>query len=631
MSDPARFVLRRLSFTGPRVPLADIGFVPGVNVVWGASNAGKTFIMKSLDFMTGAGSALPDIEEIQGYERAWLELDLPASGRVTLVRALSGGGYGLHERAVEPGTETVESNRTLGADHRTKGENISSFLLSELGIVDRVIASTLAGKKHAFTFRHFAPYVFTEETNMMGEWSPIRISAQSGETFDKNVLKFIVTGIDDSAMQTTRSVDAQKEANLGKIELIDDMIATAEEELARRWPDSGDLEGQLERISATVEGLQQAMTERQVLLDGLRRERRSKVEAVNEALERRSDISVTLDRFALLEAVYASDVARLEALEEGGAALLASAKRICPVCGADPNHQQHTHGFEEIEVTQAATRAEIAKIRLERSDLRKAMASLEAEREGVHRRGERLVMEVEALEAHIAEAKPAEASSRSAYEELDRTRHEVRRGIGHLRHIEGLRARRAKLAAFRPTSVPKGSVVAGIGGVVGYELASTIQSVLHAWHFPGLPTVAFDPRTHDITINGKTRRANGKGVRALMNAAFKIGVMLYCRSKELPHPGIIALDSPLLSYRDSLSRYGELAADERQVAESGLNGHFYRFLLDNADKAQFVVIENDAPPFDLGDAAQVTTFVGSEGLGGRKGFFPARSERPRGA
>jgi hypothetical protein len=29
MPDPARFVLRRLSFTGPRVPLADIEFVPG--------------------------------------------------------------------------------------------------------------------------------------------------------------------------------------------------------------------------------------------------------------------------------------------------------------------------------------------------------------------------------------------------------------------------------------------------------------------------------------------------------------------------------------------------------------------------------------------------------------------------
>ncbi|UMY18794.1 hypothetical protein MMB17_05615 [Methylobacterium organophilum] len=107
-----------------------------------------------------------------------------------------------------------------------------------------------------------------------------------------------------------------------------------------------------------------------------------------------------------------------------------------------------------------------------------------------------------------------------------------------------------------------------------------------------------------------------------MNAAFQTGVMLYCRSKELPHQGVIALDSPLLSYRDSLSRHGAPAEDERQVAESRLNEHFYRFLIENADEAQFIVIENDAPPIGLDADARVTTFVGRQGSGGRKGFFP---------
>ncbi|WP_108521605.1 hypothetical protein [Bradyrhizobium algeriense] len=121
--------------------------------------------------------------------------------------------------------------------------------------------------------------------------------------------------------------------------------------------------------------------------------------------------------------------------------------------------------------------------------------------------------------------------------------------------------------------------ISAIDGVTGHEFATTVQTVLHAWKFPGLPTVSFDDKTHDILIDGKSRRANGKGVRALMNAAFKIGVLLYCRKKELPHPGIVVLDSPLLSYRDPLtSRHGELAADEKEVKDSGLKEHFYRFL-----------------------------------------------------
>lgn len=107
-----------------------------------------------------------------------------------------------------------------------------------------------------------------------------------------------------------------------------------------------------------------------------------------------------------------------------------------------------------------------------------------------------------------------------------------------------------------------------------------------------------------------------------MNAAFKIGVFLYCREKGLPHPGVIVLDSPLLSYRDSIkSRHGALSDDEKEITRTGLNEHFYRFLLEKSADAQFIVIENYAPPIDLGPSSKVVAFVGAEGDGDRKGFF----------
>jgi hypothetical protein len=44
------------------------------------------------------------------------------------------------------------------------------------------------------------------------------------------------------------------------------------------------------------------------------------------------------------------------------------------------------------------------------------------------------------------------------------------------------------------------------------------------------------------------------------------------------------------------SKHGELSADEHAVVQTGLNEHFYRYLLAQAHNAQFLVIENDAPP-----------------------------------
>jgi hypothetical protein len=81
---------------------------------------------------------------------------------------MKGGDFGLHIGAVDPET-AGRPDRTLAWDHRAKGESLSGFLLGELGVADKEIARTLTGDKNAFTFRHFAAFVYTEETNMMGE------------------------------------------------------------------------------------------------------------------------------------------------------------------------------------------------------------------------------------------------------------------------------------------------------------------------------------------------------------------------------------------------------------------------------------------------------------------------------
>ncbi|GEC15353.1 hypothetical protein [Nitrobacter winogradskyi] len=619
--EPARFLLLRLTITGPGKKPVALFFEERINVVWGASNSGKSYIVKALDFMSGGKTTLPDIKEAQGYDRCWLQLTLPVSGTVTLTRAMKGGDFGLHLGAVDPET-AGRPDRALAWDHRAKGESLSGFLLSELGVADKEIARTLTGDKNAFTFRHFAAFVYTEETNMMGEWSPIRISEHSGETFDKNVLKFILTGVDDSAVVTTPNVGSQRTANLGKVEIIDEMIAAAQQEWDRDFPGNPDLNEQSDRLTASINELQEAMSVRQSRLDELRLDRRSRVESLRDAQERRTEISLSLERFALLKSVYESDLQRLASLEEGGAALLAGARRPCPLCGAEPSHQLHAHGIDEVELTQRAVRAEMAKIVLERADLAKATRSLEAEQEGLQRRVERLSVEIDGLDVELETVKPLEAATRRSYEDLDATRHRIRQGLALRQRMDELLRRKTQLEAFKPKSLPRGSVTAGIGGVTGHEFATTVQSVLHAWRFPGLPTVSFDDKTHDILIDGKSRRANGKGVRALMNAAFKIGVLLYCRQKELPHPGIVVLDSPLLSYRDPLtSRHGELDADEKEVKDSGLKDHFYKFLVDQKDSAQFVIIENDPPPIELGDKSKVTLFVGALGRGERQGLY----------
>ena len=64
--------LTYLAFLGPDKNPASVEFKPGLNVICGASETGKSFIVDSIDFMLG-GSAIPrDVEERIGYDKVRL-------------------------------------------------------------------------------------------------------------------------------------------------------------------------------------------------------------------------------------------------------------------------------------------------------------------------------------------------------------------------------------------------------------------------------------------------------------------------------------------------------------------------------------------------------------------------------
>lgn len=52
--------LRHLVFTGPNVEPAELEFGDGLNIVFGASNTGKSFASKAILFALGASTKLPE-------------------------------------------------------------------------------------------------------------------------------------------------------------------------------------------------------------------------------------------------------------------------------------------------------------------------------------------------------------------------------------------------------------------------------------------------------------------------------------------------------------------------------------------------------------------------------------------
>ena len=63
-------LLRYLAYFGPDRPAAGLEFERGLNVICGASETGKSFIVETIDFMLGQQEPVRDIPERDGYPHA---------------------------------------------------------------------------------------------------------------------------------------------------------------------------------------------------------------------------------------------------------------------------------------------------------------------------------------------------------------------------------------------------------------------------------------------------------------------------------------------------------------------------------------------------------------------------------
>jgi hypothetical protein len=611
-----RILLERLAFAGPNGVESSLTLEQGLNLVYGASNTGKSFACKAIDFMLGARTALPDIAERQRYDRAVLRLALPVAGEMILSRSLQGGPFsvwsGLSAGAHTPGT--------LSARHDSKKDgNLSNVLLKEIGLAGRQIAADASGAKRALSFRDLIPLCLVDETSIQAERSP----AESGDSMlkvaERSVFKLMVTGQDDSSVATIMKPRDFKTSKAAKLELVTDMLNALEDELAADFPNPDELEDQSGRLESAIAHIGAEVDAARNSIRALLDRKRRIASEITSSRSRLSEVQLNLGRFDQLDEVYASDIERLESLEEAGFLLALGSDTACPLCGAPPEAQAHDHGVDAINAARNAALAEISKIALQRTGLSATVQQLTGEHASLLLDLLRKDAELALVEEELMRLAPEADASQRRMEDLVRTRDRVRHGLDLLARRASLLERQSEFASLKRSREPKPQLRPQSS--VTHEFAQTVAQVLRTWHFPGELVVVFDDNAFDLRIDGKLRRDNGKGVRAILHAAFKVGLLMHCRQKDLPHPGFIVLDSPLVTYRDPISsKAGPLSPDEAALSNTTLKEHFFEHLHTISEFGQTLVLENVDPPTDIESIANVHIFTGRHN-DGRRGLL----------
>ena len=108
----------------------------------------------------------------------------------------------------------------------------------------------------------------------------------------------------------------------------------------------------------------------------------------------------------------------------------------------------------------------------------------------------------------------------------------------------------------------------------------------------------------------------------MLHAAFTVGLAQFCLDRDLPHPGFVVLDSPIVTYRppdyDGDDIEGQVPPEFADAFYTDLAQRF---------SGQAVVMENVEPPRRLEyQGVDLVAFSKVVDLG-RYGFFPVPSDR----
>lgn len=596
--------LRRIMFEGPRGRAA-LGFVSGINVICGASDTGKSFLAESIDFMLG-GSELREIPERAKYGEVELDLGVNDGEEWRLRRSTSGGNFKLINFSEEDALAvTLKQSHVHG-----KTDNLSGFLLSKLGLLDkRILKSKAKATTQSLSFRNLAPLVIIQEGEIQQRGSPFWGGQYTTKTAELAAIKLLLTGVDDSAV--VPSADTGPD-NAKQIALIEELLVEITSEVKGIGEEQSDVNNQLERLETSIEARRESLNAVQLKLDGLLAERRELFEERVAIQNRLDEIADLLARFDLLREHYNVDIERLTAIRESGSMFAHVEAISCPLCGAPP-HAQHVDKTcdGDVDAIVLAAAAEIEKIERLQSELANTVADLRSE-------VDRLKIALSIKNASYEQVNstiqgtvaPEVGDARSSFSMLVEERASVQRAVDLYARLHKLESRKLSLENEGDNTTEDGATTFGIPESAAHAFSQKVSSILKAWNFPGDCHVYFDKQSTDFVIDGKPRGSRGKGLRAITHAAVTIGLLEYCQENGLAHPGFVVLDSPLLAY------FKPEGDDDHALKGTDLKERFYEYLVEHhSAESQVIIIENQHPPTNVEDKLAMTVFTGNPNEG----------------
>ena len=581
------FYIKKIYAYGSGKETSVIELDKGLNIIYGPSNTGKTYIINVIDYLFG-GKTNP-IDTLSGYDTVAMDIIDEKGYTINLKRKLD-----TTKIKLETNHPDIESK-----EYTTK--KLGNILLSLIGIDDiPQIISSQEYKPQNLTWRTILNMFLIDENRISSNNSIVTSLSFKNITAALSSLLYLINGEEQNIPDDHESSLIKKAKKEAVTKYIKKHIITLTERNDKLQEElklngANDIETEIERllqeINQTDIKISTSMQKSQKLLKN--------IYDISEKIE---EAEFLKDRYIALESQYNSDIKRLEFIINGEEKQIFNTKNDkCPFCDSAIKPHSH-HSYTK------ASQAELDRVRMMLADLKETIDAITDEINGY--KNDLKAYETEnneisnlielELKPYTEELKKSLALYQSKQQLIKEI--EVIKSVADDMNAEMFEVEHEEDSAIKYN--PKNHFERDTIDKINKYL----DEMLRESAFPDYLTSRVDLGTFDVVTNARNKSMEGQGFKSFINTIFAFVLMRLLSVEGKYAPKLLVIDSPIM------------ALTERESDNSnGMKAALFEYLVKNNNYGQVIIAENEIPTIDYKET-NLIEFTGLKNKG-RCGFL----------
>lgn len=575
---------------------------PGLNLIQGRSNTGKTCIIKCIDFCFG-GKNKP-FDDSLGYTTIELSVHTP-KGNIQITRSF--GKNKVEVVTDVPGYDSCTYDLKFNPKKKEPAPLLGDLLLASIGIEDgQYIYKNKYFDTQKMSWRTILPLLLFSVTDIVKETSVIEPTQGTEKTAFLSSLLLLLNGkefaeVDSKTKKEIRVArkKAIEEYVNKKISAVSEKKKTLEEQLALF--DGIDVEQQMQEIIDSIKATE-------AKISSASEKSKEILGQIIELQEQAAECNLLQGRYATLRGQYISDIKRLSFIVNGEVEMQKVAHNtICPFCdGKIPAKSKKSY----IESAQA----ELHRITSQMNGLVETEKELASEKEEISEELAKLERQREDIEKMIQEELQPKADALKKTHEDYRVYIQIQHELNVIADfatswetdLRELPSENESESEYHPKEL--------FDKDFQERIDKLLKDALTECSFPNLTTARLNLSSFDVEINGRKKQSfNGQGYTSFLNSIIAMSFRQYLAEYAVYDPGLLVIDTPLLGLDQGVS----------DVSPESMRASLYTYFTNHQDCGQVILLDNmkDVPAIDFeSTGTNVITFT--KGLEeGRYGFL----------